>query len=178
MPHFVVLLRGVNVGKARRVPMADFRQVLLGLGCTRVTTLLNSGNAVVEHGRISPDALARRTAKALAVCFGFEVPVVVKSAAQFQALVDAAPVPPDTGQHARVLAVFAQQAPALAALAPLAERVVPPQTLWQGAEGGVLHCPGGILDSAAAAALLGPMGRSVTTRNWATVLKIQALLEA
>ena len=46
MPTFVALLRGVNVGKAKRVPMTDLRARLSGLGYTGVTTLLNSGNAV------------------------------------------------------------------------------------------------------------------------------------
>jgi len=32
MPTFVALLRGVNVGKARRVPMADLRSLLGAMG--------------------------------------------------------------------------------------------------------------------------------------------------
>jgi len=46
MPTFVALLRGVNVGKAKRVPMAEFRALLTELGYTNVATMLNSGNAV------------------------------------------------------------------------------------------------------------------------------------
>ena len=46
MTTFVALLRGVNVGKSKRVPMAEFRMLLSGLGYTDVVTLLNSGNAV------------------------------------------------------------------------------------------------------------------------------------
>ena len=46
MPAFVALLRGVNVGKAKRVPMAELRDLLSSLGYTGVATLLNSGNAV------------------------------------------------------------------------------------------------------------------------------------
>ena len=46
MPTFVALLRGVNVGKAKRVPVTELRALLSGLGYTGVTTLLNSGNAV------------------------------------------------------------------------------------------------------------------------------------
>ena len=46
MPAFIALLRGVNVGGAKRVPMADWRALLAELGYTRVATLLNSGNAV------------------------------------------------------------------------------------------------------------------------------------
>lgn len=46
MPKFVALLRGVNVGRAKRVPMAELRSLLGELGYTSVATLLNSGNAV------------------------------------------------------------------------------------------------------------------------------------
>jgi uncharacterized protein (DUF1697 family) len=45
MPRFVALLRGVNVGKAKRVPMAQLRAWLAELGYSGVATLLNSGNA-------------------------------------------------------------------------------------------------------------------------------------
>ena len=41
-----------------------------------------------------------------------------------------------------------------------------------------LWCPDGILSSKAGEALLGKAGRQATTRNWATVLKIEALVKA
>jgi len=40
-----------------------------------------------------------------------------------------------------------------------------------------LLCPAGILKSKAWDALLGKAGKSATTRNWATVLKLQALAD-
>ncbi|NBP09031.1 MAG: DUF1697 domain-containing protein, partial [Gammaproteobacteria bacterium] len=43
MPRYAVLLRGVNVGKGNRVPMAEFKRLLEALGATEVKTLLNSG---------------------------------------------------------------------------------------------------------------------------------------
>ncbi|MGH7659270.1 MAG: DUF1697 domain-containing protein, partial [Gemmatimonadales bacterium] len=42
----VALLRGINVGTARRVAMADLRALMESLGYTGVRTLLNSGNVV------------------------------------------------------------------------------------------------------------------------------------
>src|SRR5204863_1567267 len=42
----VALLRGINVGTAKRVAMADLRQLMTGLGYSDVRTLLNSGNVV------------------------------------------------------------------------------------------------------------------------------------
>ena len=42
----VALLRGINVGTAKRIAMADLRGVMTGLGYSDVRTLLNSGNVV------------------------------------------------------------------------------------------------------------------------------------
>ena len=48
MKRHIALLRGINVGKAKRVPMADLRALMQGLGHANVRTLLNSGNAVFD----------------------------------------------------------------------------------------------------------------------------------
>lgn len=178
MPTYVVLLRGVNVGKAKRVPMADFRQVLLDLGCTRATTLLNSGNAVVHHPRIASPSLAARIAAALAARFGFEVPVIVKSDAEFGQVVAGNGLEVAAPDRSSLLVALAQRPEPLAALASLSTLVAPPERLHIGGHAAYLHCAAGILQSQAATALLGPRGRAITTRNWATVLKLQALVDA
>jgi uncharacterized protein (DUF1697 family) len=49
----VALLRAVNVG-GTRLPMADLRAVLEGLGLTGVRTYLQSGNAVFDGGDEEP----------------------------------------------------------------------------------------------------------------------------
>ncbi|HSD71146.1 MAG TPA: DUF1697 domain-containing protein, partial [Thermoanaerobaculia bacterium] len=40
----VALIRGINVGRAKRVAMADLRALVGDLGYGDVRTLLNSGN--------------------------------------------------------------------------------------------------------------------------------------
>ena len=42
----IALIRGINVGRAKRVAMADLRALVEGLGYRDVRTLLNSGNVV------------------------------------------------------------------------------------------------------------------------------------
>ena len=173
---FVVLLRGVNVGKAKRVPMAAFKALLTDLGCTQATTLLNSGNAVVRHADASPAALAAAVQAALARQLGLDVPVIVKSAAELRAVVAGLPLAAEPPDPSRLLVAFAPTEQALAALVPLADRVGPDETFVCGAHAAYLHCPGGLLESRAGEALLGKVGKGVTTRNWATVLKLQAML--
>ena len=175
-PRFVVLLRGVNVGGARRVPMADFRALLEGLGYSGVRTLLNSGNAVFGSTARSTSAHAARIRKALADGLGVEVPVVVKSAAEMAAIVAANTLADTATDASRLLVAFAGEAAALQALGAVAP-LLRETDRWQlGEHAAYLWCPDGILHSPAAAALLGRTGAAVTTRNWATVGKLMALL--
>lgn len=175
MPTFVALLRGVNVGKAKRVPMEALRQLLTGLGCSSVQTLLNSGNAVFKAPGASAAAHARAIAQAISDSLAFEVPVVVKSAQQWAAVVHENPYAQAVADHSRLLVAFTQEEPDLAALRGIAALVTPPEGFVVGAHAAYLHCAGGILESKAGAALLGKVGKAATTRNWATTLKLHAL---
>jgi uncharacterized protein (DUF1697 family) len=90
-------------------------------------------------------------------------------------LVSGNPLQVDASQHSRLLVAFAQEPAALAALANLESLVRPPERFAVGAHAAYLHCAGGILESRAGSALLGKAGQALTTRNWATVLKLAAL---
>lgn len=175
MPVYVALLRGVNVGKAKRVPMADLRAVLAGLDCTDVATLLNSGNAVFRSKARSASGCAAAIARALAARFGFDIPIVVKSMPELSAIVAGNPLRFTEADHSRLLVAFVQDAGMLASLRGLASLVVPPEQFAFGSHGAYLLCASGLLESKAAAALLGKAGQAATTRNWATVLKLHAL---
>ena len=48
MPQFVALFRGVNVGRAKRIAVAELRALLESLGYGGVRTLQNRGNAVFD----------------------------------------------------------------------------------------------------------------------------------
>ena len=178
MPKFVVLLRGVNVGKANRVPMADFRSLLEGLGYTGVRTLLNSGNAVFSSNGRSAAKHAQAIGMAITERFGFTVAVMVKSAAQFAAAIECNPAAPAEPEHSRFLVAFSQDAAGLSTLSTLAPLVRAPEFFHIGTHAAYLLCSPGILESKAAAGMVGKAGRGVTTRNWATVLKLQELLRA
>lgn len=178
MPRFIALLRGVNVGKAKRVPMADLRALLGDLGYTRVATLLNSGNAVFEAKKGTPAKHAADIASAIASTLKVEVPVIVKSAKEYSAIVAENTLAKAASDHSRLLVAFVQDPKALAGLAAIQDLVVPPEKFKVGKEAAYLHCASGILESKAGKALLGKHGKAATTRNWATVLKLHALSEA
>lgn len=177
MTTFVALLRGVNVGKAKRVPMAEFRKLLAGLGYTDVATLLNSGNAVFR-AKSGPSArMGSAIAQAIARKLKVEVPVIVKSVKELAVIVADNPFEVGAADHSRFLVAFTQEPEALAELAAIASLVTPLERFAIGRHAAYLHCADGILKSKAGEALLGKVGRRATTRNLATTLKLHALAE-
>lgn len=176
MPRFVALLRGVNVGRANRVPMAELRGLLEAQGYGDVRTLLNSGNAVFTGKAGTSRVHADRIRSGLSARLAVDVPVIVKSAQEMAAIEAENVLATAATDASRLLVAFAPDARVLAGLAPIASLVVAPERLHIGAHAAYLWCANGILQSKAGEALLGKPGKAATTRNWATVSKIGALL--
>ena len=177
MPRFVVLLRGVNVGKANRVPMAAFRALLEAEGFREVTTLLNSGNAVFCSTGRSAAEHASAIRAGLERMLQVRVLVVVKSAADYLAAISDCPFAVPEEHHSRFLVAFANGTAGARELSRLSPRLEPPEQFQIGTHAAYLYCARGIVQSKLGSAVLGSAGREVTTRNWATVLKLGALLE-
>ena len=175
MPTFVAFLRGVNVGKGKRVPMADLRALLSAQDYTDVATLLNSGNAVFRAAKGTSAKHSADIAAAISTRLEVEVLVIVKSASELAAIISGNPIRAAANEHPRLLVAFVQDAKALSSLVAIGSLVVPPEQFAVGKNAAYLFCAAGILESKAGKALLGKAGKSATTRNWATVLKLQAL---
>lgn len=179
METYIALLRGVNVGKAKRVPMADWKALMAGLGYANFRTLLNSGNAVFEaKGKTSVAVHSANIRKTILDNLGVDAAVVVKSTEELKRIAADNPWAKEALDASRLLVAFASDAATLAGLAPIAERVHGKDRFHLGADAAYLWCPDGILESPAAEALLGKAGRAVTTRNWATVGKLLALVDS
>ena len=176
--RYAALLRGVNVGGARRVPMAEWRALLEAMGCSEVRTLLNSGNAAFRNPLRSTVMLEAMIHGSLARSLGVEVPVIVKPVKTLSAVVAGNPFADKATDPSRLLVAITRDAESLAALAAIAPLVKARERFHLGEHAAYLWCAGGILESAAAKALLGKAGREATTRNWATVLKLQELVAA
>ncbi|MBK8286470.1 MAG: DUF1697 domain-containing protein [Ahniella sp.] len=178
MPTFVALLRGINVGKAKRVAMAELRALLSELGYSKVSTLLNSGNAVFNADTGTPEKLAHDISNAISSRLSLDVPVIVKSLQEPTDIVAGNSLTFEEQDFSRLMVAFTQDPGTLAGLVAIEPLVVAPEQFLIGRNAAYLHCASGILESKAAAALLGKIGKAVTTRNWATVLKLMALADA
>lgn len=177
MTTYAALLRGINVGKAKRIAMADLRQLVERAGFTAPQTLLNSGN-VVFHGPGGRAAeAARRIEAAIPGAFGFESKLTVLDAKQWSDLLAENPLLAQMTDPSRLLVAIWRNAKAREGVEKLAGQDWTPDRMATGRHGGYLWCSEGILASKAATAMDKALKDEVTTRNWATALKIGALLE-
>jgi uncharacterized protein (DUF1697 family) len=171
MGTFVGLLRSINVGGRNRVPMEDLRALVSSLGFDDVATYLQSGNVVFTASGPAT-VVARAIQDRIASELGLEVPVIVRSKRQLEAIVRSPPfadldVDPKT-RHVTFLAAVAQPT-AVEELEALADRFGTDQFVVTGSEV-FLYCPGGYGETKLSNTYLERrLGVTATTRNWRTV---------
>ena len=171
--RYVVLLRGINLGKARQVAMPRLREVLTACGHAEVRTHLRSGNVVLDSP-LSEKKLAADVRGAIEEEFGFEVPVVVRTGAEVAAVVRGDPFATEATDPARYLVTFLSEPPPpdkVDALPPadVGDYLVRGRELY-------LWLPDGIQDTPLASWKWGQLlGVPGTTRNWNTVTKLAEL---
>ncbi len=88
----VALIRGINVGKAKRVAMADLRALVQKLGYSEPRTLLNSGNVVFDAGREAAGKVAARLEEGMAATLKVPARVIVLTGADFATVVEENPL--------------------------------------------------------------------------------------
>ncbi len=178
MARFVALLRGVNVGGHRKLAMADLRAMCGDLGLAGATTLLQSGNLVLDGGKRSPAALERllesETAKRLKV----ETAFIVRSTSEWGEIVAANPFPGEAKSDPSHLMVVAfKEPPDPAAFRSLQRAVTGPErTALHGREIYVTYPEGSGSSSLEKIAEWRRLSKLGTARNWNTVLKLAALV--
>ena len=103
--RWAALLKGVNVGGNRKLPMADLRAFLEGLGLTDVKTLLASGNAVFDADEKDAGKLEARLEKEAETELGRDTGWLLRSHAELAAIVKANPFPDAAKAHPNHLLV-------------------------------------------------------------------------
>jgi uncharacterized protein (DUF1697 family) len=175
MQRYVALFRRINVGKAKRIAMADLRMILAKLGCTEVQTLLNSGNAVFTAAEPTGE-LAERIRKAVLDKTGVDALVIVKSAKDMAGIIAGNELRKVATDPSRLLVALLNDNKALKSVEALSGAAWGGERVHVGKHAAYLWCADGILESKALDALLRGLKGAGTTRNWATLNKIHALM--
>ena len=177
MTRYVALFRGINVGKAKRIAMADLRTLLTRLGYTDVQTLLNSGNAIFTGDAESAGKHSDRIRQTVLKKTGVDALVIVKSAKDMGGIVEGNELVAIANDPSRLLVALTNDTKALTSLRALARAPWGDERIHVGKHAAYLWCANGILESKAANALLKGLKGTGTTRNWATLNKIHALMQ-
>jgi uncharacterized protein (DUF1697 family) len=176
VPTYVALLRGVNVGGSRKLPMKELAALLGSLGLEDVVTYIQSGNAVFRAPAGGRAELGRRIERAIEQAVGLDVTVVLRTPAELAKVLESNPFGADV---AKLHVVFLGARPTKAAAARLdPERSPPDEFRLVGAEIYV-RFPGGSGRSKLSNDYFErTLGVRATMRNWRTVTKLLELARA
>ncbi|MGI9601577.1 MAG: DUF1697 domain-containing protein [Acidimicrobiales bacterium] len=176
---WVGLLRGINVGGHRRLPMADLRALVADLGHQRVRTHKQSGNLVFESENAGPAAEQRTRLEAhIERTFGFGVTVIVHRADHFRTIAATNPYPGPQADPATVGTVFLAERPDRSAVAGFVPPVSGDEQCHLDDDAVHLWCPAGFGRTKLTNSYVEKhLGVSATTRNWATILSVIELTE-
>ncbi|MER6913267.1 DUF1697 domain-containing protein [Streptomyces sp. NPDC000594] len=170
--RYAALLRGVNVGGRRKLPMAELRDLLTGLGYTGVATHLQSGNAFFTTGATDEAVLAQALEDAVERRFGFRAGCVVRDAAYLRAVVDGCPFPAAELEPRQLHVTYFSAPVTEGRFAAVDPARFAPEEFRLGDRALYLLAPDGLGRSALADTLARPAllkGLVATTRNWNTV---------
>lgn len=174
MTRSVALLRGINVGTAKAIAMADLRLCFEGLGFTGVRTLLRSGNVVFDADEPVDSA---RLESAIEAATGVRAGVVVVDGARLRRIVAENPLARFVTDPSRALVYFLDAVPDDTGLGRPSDEALLPERLAFGPHAVYQWCPDGISASRVPPKFFAGLGTTATGRNLRTVEKIVALVD-
>ncbi|XCF06732.1 DUF1697 domain-containing protein [Tamlana crocina] len=108
MTTYIALLRGINVGGQKKVPMAELRNLLTRAGLKNVATYIQSGNVVFQSSEENIQKLENEIRSVILKHFGFEVPVLVKTPTDFQNILKNCPFPDEQKVNSYFVLLFSK----------------------------------------------------------------------
>ena len=179
MKH-IALLRAVNLPGHNKIGMADLKAFVIGLGFTDAQTLLQSGNIVFSGGTKTTTSLEETLERAAAKQLGLETDFIVRTAKEWQAIIDANPFPREAKDDpSHLLAVILKDEVSAANVSALQKAIVGREVVRAKARCAYIVYPDGVGRSKLTTALIEKkLGTRGTARNWNTVLKLGLLTES
>ena len=175
----VALLRGINVGGKNKLPMADLAAMFREAGCDDVRTYIQSGNVVFRSDPVLAGVIPSLISASIMDQFGYRVPVVTRTASEFQEIVQANPFA-ETGSEANKLHVmFLAALPDSAHVEALDPNRSPGDEFAVLGREVFLHFPNGVARSKLTNAYFdSSLSTTSTSRNWRTVGKLLEMVNA
>jgi uncharacterized protein (DUF1697 family) len=177
MPAYIALLRAVNVSGRNAIAMDDLRRSFAAMGCSDVTTYIQSGNVVFRSAVSDEARLAKSIESRIAADFGYGVRALLRSKAQLARIHRTNPFLAAKADAAALHVTFLSVAPTAAQIRSLAARETGPDRCEVIGREVFLHCPGGYGRTKLNNGFFEKrLGSAATTRNWKTVGKLLEML--
>ena len=91
MKTYIALLKGINVGGHKKVPMADLRELLTKSGFENVQTYIQSGNVILQSSKSDISVIEKNIQESIMDHFGFEISVLVKTRSDLKRIFNDSP---------------------------------------------------------------------------------------
>ena len=165
MTTWVALLRGINVGGNNPLPMKELTTLLEGIGCSRVTTYIQSGNVLFERADSNARQLARLIGETIQKNHGFRPKVLLLSVKDLNNAAASNPFPDAEAEPKTLHLFFLSERPKSAELSAMDEIKLEGERYSLAKDVFYLHAPGGIAPSRLAAKAEMTMFATVETRQ-------------
>ncbi len=174
---YVALLRGINVGGKNKLPMSDLRALFAEAGCEDVQTYIQSGNVLFRAEPGVAATLPETIAARIADRFGYRTPVVLRSAAELDAVIRNNPFIAQGASEDELHVYFLAGKPDAARVAALDPDRSPPDTFAVRGQEVYLRLPHGMGRTKLTNDYIDRTLRTTSTaRNWRTVTKLRAMM--
>ncbi len=175
----VALLRGVNVGGKNQLPMKVLTEMFCAAGCAGVRTYIQSGNVIFNTPAALAAKHASRITEQIAARFGFETPILLRTAGQLEKIIRSNPFLKAGAAEDHLHVMFLDGVPAARAMANLDPERLPGDKFQVIGQEAYLWLPNGSARTKLSNQYFdSKLGTTSTGRNWRTVKKLFELMSA
>ena len=171
------MLRGINVGGHKKVPMERLRNMCEALGFAQVRTFIQSGNLVFCAAKVDAAAVSTKIEKQIAVEFGFPVSVITRTTDELGKAIRGNPfVKESRSEPAKVHIAFLSEVPKADAVKKLATLATSDEQLRQSGREIYFYYRNGMGQAKLTMNVVEKvLSVTVTARNWNTVSKLHEM---
>ena len=174
----LALLRGINVGGKNKLPMKDLAAIFAGAGCADVRTFIQSGNVIFRATPAVLKNLGPKVSAAIEKQFGLRIPIVLLSRQELAAGVKSNPFAVKGADEKALHLYFLGNAASKENIASLDAGRSPGDSFHVKGRSIYLHLPQGMARTKLTNAYFDKqLGTVSTARNWATTLKLLAMMQ-
>ena len=177
---YIAMLRGINVSGQKIIKMEDLKKAFQAMHFERVTTYIQSGNVVFGAPSAETGELQTRIKSRLLKTFGFDIPVVIRTADELEEVTKRNPfkkIDAAKGEHLYVS--FLSDTPAKAAVGELKKVESDVDDIRPSGKEVYILCRKSYAKTIFSNSLIEKkLGVSSTTRNWNSVQKLLSIAKA